>query len=112
MAASMCQEFSTKSVIDVGCAIDFRCYRPKLIIYEPEHLSPEDRAESIRVLKGNGYIVRPAGMNNVAIIGDAIGKFFTPLSGQLWPQLSKRLFIRLHIMFPLCSLQVFPIFSI
>ena len=68
VAASMCQEFSAKSVIDVGCAINFRRYRPKLIIYEPEHLSPEDRAESIRLLKGNGYIVHLAGMNNVSIL--------------------------------------------
>jgi len=47
--------------------IDFRRYRPKLIIYEQIHLSPKDRAEAIRLLKCNGYVVQPAGMNNVAI---------------------------------------------
>jgi FkbM family methyltransferase len=47
--------------------IDFHRYRPKLIIYEHKHLSSEDKAEAIRLLKCNGYIVRPARENNVAI---------------------------------------------
>jgi FkbM family methyltransferase len=47
--------------------IDFQRFRPKLIIYEWLNLSPEDRAEAIRLLKCNGYIVHQDGMNNVAI---------------------------------------------
>ncbi len=46
--------------------IEFRHYHPKLIIYEQKHLSSEDKAEAVRLLKRNGYIVHPCGMNNVA----------------------------------------------
>jgi hypothetical protein len=47
--------------------IDLQHYHPKLIIYERIHLSPVDRVEAIQPLECKGYVVHPAGMNNVAI---------------------------------------------
>jgi FkbM family methyltransferase len=47
--------------------IEFQRYRPKLVIYEHKHLSPEHKTKAIRLLKRYGYFVHPCGMNNVAV---------------------------------------------
>ena len=46
--------------------IDFRRFRPKLIIYEQELLSPEDKAAAHSLLRSYGYVVHPIEMNNAA----------------------------------------------
>jgi FkbM family methyltransferase len=45
---------------------DLRRFRPKLVIYEQQLLSPADRAAAHFLLRSYGYIVHPIGMNNAA----------------------------------------------
>ena len=46
--------------------IDLSRFRPKLIIYEQELLSPSDKVTAHRLLRSYGYVVHPIGMNNAA----------------------------------------------
>jgi FkbM family methyltransferase len=46
--------------------IDLSRFRPKLIIYEQELLSPADKAAAHCLLRSYGYVVHPIGMNNAA----------------------------------------------
>jgi len=47
--------------------IDFRRFRPKLLIYEQLHLSLYDKAAAKDLLRSWGYAVLPMGLNNAAV---------------------------------------------
>lgn len=47
--------------------INFHQFRPKLLIYEHKHLSPEDKAASEALLRSFGYVIHPTGPNNAAV---------------------------------------------
>jgi FkbM family methyltransferase len=47
--------------------IDFRRFRPKLIIYEQKHLSDTEKVVAKRLLQSAGYTVHPMGANNAAV---------------------------------------------